>query len=26
VRDGLADHWVEILGVDVGQVNEYWAS
>jgi hypothetical protein len=22
VRDGLADHWIEILGLDVWQVNE----
>ena len=22
VRDGLADHWAEILGLHVGQVNE----
>jgi hypothetical protein len=22
VRDGLADHWAEILGLEIGQVNE----
>jgi hypothetical protein len=22
VRNGLADHWIEILGLDVWQVNE----
>jgi len=22
VRNGLADHWAEILGLEVGQVNE----
>jgi len=24
VRDGLADHWAEILGREAGQVNEGW--